>query len=55
MVKTIYIFRLHPDTHTDIARMGGIARKKKLSAVRRKEIASKAASARWEKIKNNKK
>jgi DNA-binding CsgD family transcriptional regulator len=27
---------------------GGIARKKKLSAKRRKEIAQKAAQARWE-------
>lgn len=42
-------------TIIEIARMGGIARKKKLSVVRRKEIARKAAHTRWEKIKNNKK
>lgn len=36
---------------TEIARMGGIARKKKLSAVRRKEIARKAAQTRWKNIK----
>jgi hypothetical protein len=32
-----------------LGRQGGIARAKKLTAKRRKEIASKAAAARWAK------
>jgi hypothetical protein len=38
-------------TITEFARMGGEARKKKLSAKRRKEIAAKASRTRWGKKK----
>lgn len=39
---------LNPELNMDvIGRPGGIARAKKLSAARRKEIAQQAAQARW--------
>jgi hypothetical protein len=38
-------------TITEFARMGGKSRSKKLSPKRRKEIAQKAARARWRKSK----
>ena len=40
----------HPSPGTDKGRMkGGIARREKLSPTRRREIAQKAAQARWSK------
>ncbi len=38
-------------TVKELASLGGQARKKKLSAARRKEIAQKAIRARWNKSK----
>jgi len=42
-------------TQREMASLGGKARKKKLSAVRRKEIAKNAIAARWAKRKGGKK
>lgn len=41
-------------TVKELASLGGKARKKKLSAARRKEIARKAIAARWDKSKGKK-
>ncbi len=41
-------------TVKELASLGGHARKKKLSAARRKEIAQKAIRARWDKSKGKK-
>ncbi len=41
-------------TVKELASLGGHARKKKLSAARRKEIAQKAIRARWDKSKGAK-
>lgn len=41
------IMNKKPMNHSEFARLGGVARAEKLSPKRRKQIAKKAAKARW--------